>query len=127
MSSTRSKELFMNKGDFVPEDKNNSNSRNQSRSSTGSQVSGRGSSGKAGRPPGPNKYVFQKKDILAIETAFHQYGPKWAQIQEEYFSDCVPKVTRLDLANFVKNSPDLKHLAQGRYFVVLISLFFLFC
>jgi len=48
-------------------------------------------------------------------TAVKRYGNSYAVIAKEYFSDCVPTVTRADIANFVNSNPHLKKHCQQEH------------
>jgi len=104
-------EFIMNGGDDDSYE-DEMNSEEQMKVETKKRKVAPNTSKKGGRPPNKEKYIFNQRDKDIMVTAVKRYGNSYAVIAKEYFSDCVPTVTRADIANFVNSNPHLKKHCQ---------------
>jgi hypothetical protein len=70
---------------------------------------------KRGRPTKKEKYKFTEEDKRTLAEAVKLYGTQYAAIAKEYFSKCIPSVTRTDIANLVNNTPHLRKYCQTEH------------
>jgi len=69
---------------------------------------------KPGRKAQSEKYIFNDRDITAIERHIIQ-GSSPAAICRELFSECEPLVTRADVNNFISRNKKLRELCKSTH------------